>query len=638
METSIIDGQQRITTCSILNAALADYIEEVIWDKDDAKVVRDLYLLNPANLWDDKHYKLKLTKLDDEKYRKLISWWDKDFSQDEPSNVIKNYRFFKESIWNFVWKDSVKVWIVKNWLAKLFIVDISLNRIQDNPQLIFESMNSTWLDLSKAELIKNFLCMDIPTQQQSELYNKYRFPMDQKLENSVNLYDQFFRDYLTFKSASWRIPTFPLLYDEFKKYKLDSKLSIEELLEDIYRAFSNYAEFTQLIDDEDKYIKNALEDIYSLQANVCYPFLLTLFEDRKADLLSKEHLLKILRLVESYVFRRYICNVPTNSMNKTFAIAKRFIDKTNTESYYESVVAYFLLQDSYKYFPRDEEFINTFQFKDIYNWRNCKYILEKLENFDKKEKVNAENYSIEHIMPQNTKNNIERKKELWDNWEEIYSKYLHTIWNITLTWYNSEYSDRPFMEKKTMKWWFNESPITLSIWLRETNTWNESNIIERWKKLSELAKNIWLFEELSEDVLKKYQPEEKEDIYTYDNFKHLNSPVTKELFDYLKEKVLAIHPGIYENIKKLYISFKYQTNIVDIEPQKDKLRMTINLKYNEIIDPENRCENVAWIWRWGNGEVSFHAETKEDIDYVLRVINQAFMKQNQDNLFSYGEE
>ena len=230
METSIIDGQQRITTCSILNAALADYIEEVIWDKDDAKVVRDLYLLNPANLWDDKHYKLKLTKLDDEKYRKLISWWDKDFSQDEPSNVIKNYRFFKESIWNFVWKDSVKVWIVKNWLAKLFIVDISLNRIQDNPQLIFESMNSTWLDLSKAELIKNFLFMDIPTQQQSELYNKYRFPMDQKLENSVNLYDQFFRDYLTFKSASWRIPTFPLLYDEFKKYKLDSKLSIEELL------------------------------------------------------------------------------------------------------------------------------------------------------------------------------------------------------------------------------------------------------------------------------------------------------------------------------------------------------------------------------------------------------------------------
>lgn len=638
METSIIDWQQRITTCSILNVALADYIEETIWDKDDAKLVRDLYLVNPANLWDDKRYKLKLTKLDDEKYQKLISRWDKDFSQDEPSNVIKNYRFFKQCIWDFVWKDSAKISIIKNWLAKLYIVDISLDRIQDNPQLIFESMNSTWLDLSKAELIKNFLFMDIPTQQQAELYNKYWFPMDQKLENSVNLYDQFFRDYLTFKSASWRIPTFPLLYEEFKKFKSESTLTIDELLEDVYKAFLNYAEFTQLIDDENDDINEALKDIYSLQANVCYPFLLTLFEDKKLWLLDNEHLLKILRLVESYVFRRYICNVPTNSMNKTFAIAKRFIDKTSIESYYQSVVAYFLLQDSYKYFPRDEEFASTFQFKDIYNWRNCKYILEKLENFGKKEKVNAENYSIEHIMPQNTKNNSEWKKELWENWEEIYSKYLHTIWNVTLTWYNSEYSDRPFMEKKTMKWWFNESPITLSIWLRDTNTWNETNIIERWEKLSELAKEVWLFEDLDDSILDKYRPKEKEDSYTYDNFKHLNSPTTKGLFEYLKEKVLAFHPDVYENINKLYISFKYQTNFVDVEPQKDRLRMTINLKYSEIIDPENRCENVAWVWRRWNGEVSFHAESKSDIDYVIRIIKQAFMKQCQDGLFDYIEE
>lgn len=142
--------------------------------------------------------------------------------------------------------------------------------------------------------------------------------------------------------------------------------------------------------------------------------------------------------------------IPTNSMSRTFATFKRALDKTTSQDYFESFIAHLIGLDANRIFPRDEQFRSSFVAKDIYSLRSSRYLLEKLENFQRRETIIIDNYTIEHIMPQNTKNNETRQRELGDDWKRIYETYLHTIGNITLTGYNSEYSDRSFQEKKTL--------------------------------------------------------------------------------------------------------------------------------------------------------------------------------------------
>lgn len=621
LQASIIDGQQRITTCSLLLCALA----QVSRENNDEKTCRDIewYLIN-AGKDSDKRYKLLPTKLDREKYISVLEWIEID--EDDTSNIAINYKFFKEKIT----ENINEIMTIQKGIAKLFVVDIALNRSQDNPQLIFESMNSTWLALSKAELIKNYLLMWIKAQEQKVLYEQYRLSMDKILENNSDLYDMFFRDYLTFKSESWTIPTLRSLYDEFKTFlKAEGKDTVD-ILKDISRSFSYYAKFTLLKTENDEDIKEVLQDIDTLQVNVAYPLMIELFWDYEDKLLNKEHLIEILRLIESYVFRRSICWIPTNSMNKTFSTFKKYIKKDSSQTYYESFVAYMMSLESYKAFPKDEAFEAEFLVKDIYNFRNWKYLLEKIENHDKKERISADNYTIEHIMPQNTKNSDARKKEIWENRREVYEKYLHTIGNITLTWYNSEYSDKSFQEKKAMDWkWFNYSPVGLNWMIKDTEVWNEEAIIKRAKQLAEFAKHVWWYKKLDDDTLAKYVVKESEHDkheWTYANHKQLIWDMM-ELFQKLKEKILWLHPDVREEVQKLYIAFKYQTNFVDIEPQKTKLRLTLNMDFEEIKDPRWICKDVTWTGAWWNGNVSVHLGDESDLDYILWLIKQSFDKQ-----------
>jgi uncharacterized protein with ParB-like and HNH nuclease domain len=204
-------------------------------------------------------------------------------------------------------------------------------------------------------------------------------------------------------------------------------------MKDISTAFNHYSRLTLLKPETDEDIREVLMDIDTLQATVAYPIMLELFWDYEDKKLNKDHLLQILRLIESYVFRRAICGIPTNSMNKTFSTFKKYLKKDTSQTYYESFVAYLMSLESYKAFPTDEAFEAEFLAKDVYNFRSCKYLLEKIENHDKKERISADNYTIEHIMPQNTKNSPEWKEELGENRKDICDKYLHTIGNITLT-------------------------------------------------------------------------------------------------------------------------------------------------------------------------------------------------------------
>lgn len=492
----VIDGQQRLTTLTLLLLALGKAIEESGQSLDiTKKKIMNYYLVNSEEEG-ELYHKLILTQSDKDTLINLIL--DKKLPEEYSPRVYENYNFFAESIKN----SGIDLNKLYKGISKLIIVDISLDRDHDNPQLIFESLNSTGLDLSQADLIRNFVLMKLEPKEQAELYREYWYPMEKSFGNLTNsaLFDRFMRDYLTVKTG--RIPNIQEVYSSFKEYVFQhSELSVQQIVEDIYR-YSQYFVKLAFQTEKDKEINEVLKDINTLKVDVSYPFLLEVYDDYERQILSKSEFIEILKLVEAYVFRRAVCGVPTNSLNKTFATLSKEIDKAN---YVESVRAAFLLKDSYKRFPTDEEFKRELMIKDVYNFRNRNYLLRKLENFNRKEIIDIEAYTIEHIMPQNPNLSPEWRRDLGPNWEEVHKTYLHTLGNLTLTRYNSELSDRSFKEKRDMEGGFADSPLRLNRELAKLETWNEEEILKRAQFLADLALKVWEYPHLSDDILAKYR-------------------------------------------------------------------------------------------------------------------------------------
>lgn len=618
----VIDGQQRLTTLSLLLRAFAKVIEERNEEFEmTKKKLINYYLVNNEEEG-DLYHKLVLTQTDKETLIRLIE--DKELSTAPSQRIIENYQYFLDEIR----KVNISLSTLFHGLTKLIVVDISLDRDHDNPQLIFESLNSTGLDLSQADLIRNYVLMGLEPKEQNELYQNYWYPMEQAFGTAdTEVFDRFIRDYLTLKTG--RIPNKNNVYADFKSFVYNQEgRSLNEIVKDIYR-YSKYFAILNFQQDPDKEITEALKDINALRVEVSYPFLLEVYDDYAANKIYKQELISILRLVESYVFRRSICGVPPSSLNKTFATLSKEIDK---DHYFESIQAAFLLKNSYKRMPNDEEFTREFVVKDIYNFRNRNYLLRKLENDNRKEIVNIESYTIEHIMPQNENLSPEWRQELGSNWEEVHKTYLHTIGNLTLTRYNSELSDKPFKVKRDQAGGFADSPLRLNRELAQLHTWNEAEIRKRAISLAEQARYVWKLPHLDADVLLKYTKKgtEKDKIYSLaDHAEYLQGDMLK-LFEQLRTRICNLDSSIREEFKKLYIAYKATTNFVDIVPQKSRLRLSLNLAFHEINDPRGICKDVTNLGRWGNGDVEVGISSHEELDYIMFLIEQAFEKQVED--------
>jgi uncharacterized protein with ParB-like and HNH nuclease domain/predicted transport protein len=612
----VIDGQQRLTTISLLIAALAEFVRDnnVVIDTNFTKL-QNYYLLN-AEEDGELRYKLLLTRRDKETLINIIK--GVPLGDDSSVRVADNFKFFKEKINE---ENAVDIY---NGILRLFIVDVALEKDKDNPQLIFESLNSTGLDLSQADLIRNYILMGQEIKLQTELYEKYWFPMEQSYGNEYTAsFDWFMRDYLSVKTGT--IPRIDRVYDSFKSYATSSKApgTISEVVQDIHK-FSGFYVNMVLHKEPDSELQKSFKNISKLKVDVSYPFLLPVYNDYSNGLISKDEFKEIISLVENYVFRRAICGIPTNSLNKTFATLYKGIQQA---SYLESVKAAFQLMDSYKRFPNDAEFIRELVVKEVYNFRNRNYLLSKLENFNRKELVNVDDYTIEHIMPQNPELSKEWQSMLGENWKEVQEKYLHTLGNLTLTGYNSELSDKPFSQKKAMTGGFNDSPIRLNEFLRKVDVWNAENIEVRAKELAEKACSIWFAPNLQNEVLSKYSAEEKATtVYTIEQYEHLKGDML-DLYQALKKRILNIDASVKEEYKKLYIAFKSSTNFVDIVPQKVRLRLSLNIDYTDVIDPKGLCKDVSGLGRWGNGDVEVGISNLNELEDVMDLIQQAFDKQ-----------
>lgn len=615
----VIDGQQRLTTITLLIAGIADFIENNSTEIDTtATKLRNYYLLN-AEEDGDLRFKLLLTRRDKETIICLLK--KIPLGSDVSLRVSENFEFFK----NQITKENVVE--VYNGIQRLFVVDVALEKDKDNPQLIFESLNSTGLDLSQADLIRNFILMGQPIDLQTDLYERYWFPMEQSFGNEyASKFDWFMRDYLSAKTG--KIPRIGYVYEDFKNYVQGGKSAkdISEVVADIYK-FSNYYVNMVLHKEQDKDLLSVFKNISRLKVDVSYPFLLPVYNDYAGNIISKEDFLEIVTLVENYVFRRVICGIPTNSLNKTFGNLYKFIRQDN---YLESIEAAFQLMDSYQRFPSDAEFENEIIAKDIYSLRSRNYLLNKLENYGRLEPVIVDEYTIEHVLPQNPNLSHEWRTMIGENWKEVQEKYLHTLGNLTLTGYNSQLSDRPFSEKKTISGGFNDSPIRLNDYLRSIDVWNEEQILNRAIQLAEKARIVWRAPKLSSEVLAKYQKSETKETaaYTIEDHEHLKDEML-DLFNILRKRILNIDSSVREEFKKLYIAYKSTTNFVDIVPQKSKLRLSLNIDFDQIIDPFGLCKDVSNLGRWGNGDVEVGISSASDLDKVMDLIQQAFDAQTE---------
>ncbi|ODS35208.1 MAG: hypothetical protein A7316_10720 [Candidatus Altiarchaeales archaeon WOR_SM1_86-2] len=489
-EYLIIDGQQRITTLSLLLLAIYNLLNknEIQTQGLNKEKIKNVYLINE---WaeDAKKIRLKPVELDNEAFSKLFG--DRE-DYILASNITKNYLYFEDRIK----KLDIYIDDLFGAIERLIIVDIELKEGEDDPQLIFESLNSTGLSLTQADLVRNFILMKETSKKQREFYYNYWHKIEEN--TNKNKVSDFIRDYLTFKDRI--IPRKDMVYLSFKRYvhKNYSHNETEELLKDLLK-FSRYYKRIAFSKDNNPEINKLLERINKLEVTVSYPFLLEIFDDYENKIIDEKDVIEILQTIESFSFRRIICDVPTHGLNKLFMVLGRDIKKhTGFESDYAGVLKYILThKKANQRFPTDEEFEEKLISRDIYNFqsKNKLHLLERIENYNNTERVDVEGLlennelSIEHIMPQ--KLTSKWRKDLGENWENIHEKYLNTLGNITLTGYNRDMSNKPFLEKRDDENGFKKSRLLLNNYLQNLDCWNEETINKRANILKDIAFNIW---------------------------------------------------------------------------------------------------------------------------------------------------
>lgn len=493
----LIDGQQRLTTISILLCAIKDYVQKFNLETKliNLAKIKNQFLYNSDEI-DEDRYKLLLNVQDKETYIKLID--NTIFTVNKPAtNIIKCYEFFYERIEDFI-KQHGQIDEIYAGIFKLSLVSISLDKDSDNPQMIFESMNSTGKDLSQTDLLRNYLLMDLTQEKQTRLYKTYWKPMEELFgediyKNDLNKFDYFIRDFLTLKSDTGYICKINNVYENFKRYYLDNNCEKFAVLKDLF-TYAKYYACIDLLQENDDELKLYWQEFKKLDSHVVYPFLLKLYDDYSRQILIKEDFKKILQVVISYLWRRAICEIPTNSLSKTFATLYQAVDK---EDYVNSVIKAFVFKSSYKRFPSDYEVREKLQTKDIYHFRLRKYLLEALENYYHKEPIdlNTANYTIEHIMPQNIEHNLSWQQMLGEDWQEVHSLYLHTLGNLTITGYNAEMSNKSFVEKVNGESGFKHSHLKLNESIAQCDVWNKKAIQRRTNILTDIILKIWKYPE-----------------------------------------------------------------------------------------------------------------------------------------------
>ena len=629
-ELVIIDGQQRLTTINVLYVALYRFAKDNDMQQE-ADMLHNMFLVNQYVQQESSKLKLKQTDTNSLAFKAIMNSTENEFGH--YSNVIENFNFFKLAIT----KDSFNT--ILNGLKRLIFVEISLERGKDDPQRIFESLNSTGLDLSQSDLIRNYILMDLDPKNQHKIFEQIWNPIEENardLTKQKSLVSSYIRDYLTLRNK--KIPNKNKVYVEFKKLYTIKDEAYHQELENIKSLSSHYKKFINPSVVQEHNIRKELEYISRLEINVAFPFLLQVFEDAENGMITNEELIKVLKLIQTYTWRRFVVGLPTNALNKIFMTLYSEVD---TEEYYESIALALLKKRGTAKFPSDEDLKTALRDKDLYNIqsKNRNYMFELLENFNNREHVDTanENITIEHIFPQNP--NDEWSEYITPNdYFQFKEKYLNTLANLTLSGNNGALSNKSFDEKKSMnrdggEQGYNYSRLWLNDYLKSIDNWDISNYNERFDLIYNRFLKIWGYPDIEVPV---YDDSEEQNIF------NAESPTHKKLEYFIFENE-KIEERDIADMYSLVIKKLFKKNAQLLIDNQDILKITHNKEdfrsYGEILndyyieynnDSKTKFSVLKKLLRLFNleDELIIKYENKENSDSKNRfAVRREFWKQ-----------
>lgn len=621
----LIDGQQRMTTLTLLLIALRDRMAELqksataSEDEDSTPDELDDYYLRNRHGKGDRRHKLHLRRAD---HDTLIALLDgKDLPESPSERVRENFAFLRE----LVAQEDIQT--VYNGIKKLVVVDVSLTRGQDDPQMIFESLNSTGVDLTQADLIRNFVLMRLDESSQTQLYEEHWQPIEQSFGRRYRTeFDKFVKDFLTLQMR----PGTPLksaeIYYEFRSYfsRTVDMRGVEGILSDLRRFGAYYAGFS-LGQEKHAALREAFSRLRSL-VEVASPVVMTLYDYHdRAKTLTTAEFVEAVELLESFVFRRSVCDMQTRSLGQIFAgLAFRV---TESQPLLSLKVALYR-QGKKRRFPTDIEFREALETRDVYDMRTCFYLLDRLENFSK-ERIDTSSFTIEHVMPQNEELRPEWQAMLGADWKKVQEIWLHRLGNLTLTGYNSTYSDRPFVEKKSIAGGFNESPLRLNKPLREQSVWNAEAIEKRGKDLAVKALAVWRPLVVDPLAVKQRELEERKALAAGFSVPAIEMDATaRALFDQLRPLIAALGEDVAELPNDRTVVYRVFDFFVEVIPRKQRLTLLLNLDFADCEDPTGKCrdatESAFIISASEAGGVLYSIDSDADVKAAIFVVKQAY--------------
>lgn len=584
-EFLVIDGQQRMTTVCLMFLAIYWNLKRGNIEADDSKLAEKIFKKFLVDEYEttEKKVRLKLNKDDRDAFDYLVD--EGEGGEFAESNVVSNFKYFYNSVKNL----NVKIDDFFEAIKRLIVIDIFLGN-DDDPQLIFESLNSTGLDLTEADKIRNFVLMGLSEDKQEEYYTKYWSSIEKDCSGKDDL-DNFIRDYLTIKSPTGDIPKFQDVYPAFKLFAEGKEI------EPIVAEMKRYASLYKRIKSArvgDASANEIMARLNYLELTITYAYLLGLLTYAEEQNMSQSEITEILSCIEIFVFRRLICGYPTNALLKMFATLHQQVlkNKKEEDSYYDVMV--YLLENRKRtvVFPKDDEFRQSFIEKPVYLMRpkSRTYILDRLENGNSKEKIDVINnvqkgeLSVEHIMPQTLTQHW--KEQLGGDYSRIHEEWLHTIANLTLTGYNVQYSNRPFREKKEDKNGFAASPLRLNKYISKFDKWTEAEMKERQTEMGKRALTVWPYPETS------YKPAVKldDEVSVYD-----------EDFVFKGRKIN---------------SFTLTGTIYSVPDWADTIRDTFKLLYEinpSILQDEANSRDNVWITRENAKSETYIKKVADDV-------------------------
>jgi predicted transport protein len=601
----VIDGQQRLTTINLLFTALRDHLKKV-GDSDGmpttAAAVEDRFLQN-RHAKADRHLKLALRRVDHETLAALTA--GKDLPSSSSKRIRENYAYFLERLGD---ADLATVW---RGIGKLVVVHVSLARGQDDPQLIFESLNSTGLDLTQADLIRNYVLMRLDEDEQTRLYLEYWQPIEGSFgARYASDFDKLARDWLTLHLKPSKQLKADAIYQHFRDFFVGAcaTRTVEDVLGELRRygqyfvAYSHGSETRPKLAEVFGRLRHLVE--------VASPAVLRLYEcfDRKKTL-TEDDFVDAIELMESYVFRRSVCDMQTRSLGQIFAsLAYRINDDQPLASLKMALAR----QGRTSRYPIDDEFRAALMTRDIYDMRHRKYLLDRLEN-DSKEKIDTSSFTIEHVLPQSENLHTDWRTMLGSDWKSIQNVWVHRLGNLTLTAYNSEYSDRPFDVKKKMTKGFNESPLRLNSFIKQQSVWTSAEIEKRGADLAAKALSIWKPLAVDRGLVRQAElvdMKARAAAYSADTLGM--DPTVRALFEELRKEILGLGADVIELFGPKTVTYRVFDFFVEVIPRRGRLTILLNLDVEDCAPlPEN-------AWDTDKYEFVTYATQDAGIGYSLR--------------------